>query len=78
MKTQEFLKKVRDYAKKNNKDYFFDPDHGKGSHGRVIVGEYFTTAKKGEFGPGLLNKMLVVLRAQIQKDLRIDKKDFLP
>lgn len=70
MKTQEFLKKVRDYAKKNGTDYSFDPDHGKGNHGRVIVGEYFTTVKKGEFGPGLLNKML--------KDLRIDKKDFLP
>ena len=68
MNRVEFLKRSKAYAKKNNLPYSFDPRHGKGSHGRVTVGEKFTTVKKGEFGPGLYRKML--------RDLGIDKEEF--
>ena len=68
MNTKELFKRLKAYAKKTGQDYCFDPTHGKGSHGRIIIGSRFTIVKKGEFGPGLLNKVL--------KDLGIDKKDF--
>ena len=37
----------------------YDPDHGKGSHGRVSLGSSFTALKnpKQEIGMGLLHKM---------------------
>ncbi|MBF0246818.1 MAG: hypothetical protein HQL36_01900 [Alphaproteobacteria bacterium] len=68
METKEFLKRVKAYARETGQPYSFDPKHGKGSHGRVTLGARFTTVKRGEFGPGLLNKML--------DDLGIDKKEF--
>ena len=68
MNTKELIKRLKAYARKNGKTFSFDPKHGKGSHGRITIGDRFTTVKKGEFGPGLLNKML--------NDLGIDKKDF--
>ena len=68
MNTKELFKRLKAYAKKTGKDYSFDPKHGKGSHGRVTIGSRFTIVKQGEFGPGLLHKVL--------KDLGIDKKDF--
>ena len=68
MNRVEFLKRSKAYAKKNKLSYSFDPRHGKGSHGRVTVGEKFTSVKKGEFGPGLYRKML--------RDLGIDKEEF--
>ena len=68
MNRTEFLKRLNVYAKKNKLAYSFDPSHGKGSHGRVTVGEKYTTVKKGEFGPGLYRKML--------SDLGIDKEEF--
>ena len=58
---------MKAHAKKNGKAYSFDPKHGRGSHDRVTIGDRVTTVKKGEFGPGLLNKML--------DDLGIDKKE---
>jgi len=46
----------------------FEATHGKGSHGRLFVGEHFTTVKRSEIQPGLLGAML--------KQLNIRKEDF--
>ena len=67
MNRAEFLKRLKTYAKRNDLRYSFDPRKGRGSHGRVTVGDRFTTVKKGEFGPGLLRKML--------RDLDIDREE---
>ena len=63
----ELLKRLKAYAKRNGLAYSFDPVRGKGSHGRVTVGNRFTTVKMGEFGPGLFSKVL--------SDLDIDKEE---
>lgn len=67
MNRAELLRRLKAHAKSNGLAYSFDPGKGKGSHGRVTVGDRFTTVKLGEFGPGLLSKMLT--------DLGIDKKE---
>ena len=41
---------------------------GKGSHGRVYLGEFLTTVPHGELGTGLLASML--------RDLHIDREEF--
>ncbi|MBI3441184.1 MAG: hypothetical protein HY052_05200 [Proteobacteria bacterium] len=42
MRTDEFVSKARKYAKKNNLFFSLDVGHGKGSHGRIYVGDQFT------------------------------------
>jgi predicted RNA binding protein YcfA (HicA-like mRNA interferase family) len=44
------------------------PGHGKGSHGRLWVGERFTWVPRSELGPGLLRAML--------NQLQIAKEEF--
>ena len=68
MNGTEFVRRARRYAKKAGKDFRFEPAHGKGSHGRLHMGNRFTTVKRSEISPGLMNAML--------KQLGIDKKDF--
>lgn len=63
----ELLRRLKAYARRNGLAYSFDPGKGKGSHGRVTVGNRFTTVKMGEFGPGLFRKVLT--------DLDIDKEE---
>ena len=67
MNRAELLKRLKAHAKRNDLRYSFDPQKGRGSHGRVTVGDRFTTVKKGEFGPGLLRKML--------RDLDIEREE---
>jgi mRNA interferase HicA len=64
----EFLGKIRRYARGRSLQVELITRKGKGSHGRLYVGDRFTTIKdrKKEFGPGLLAKML--------RDLGIDPK----
>jgi len=59
MKADEFVSKVRRYAKKNGLDFTFDPGHGKGSHGRLHVGDKFTTivGQNKVIGKGLYHAM---------------------
>ncbi len=64
----EFVKRAKRHAKKSGKAFRFEPAHGKGSHGRLHVGDRFTTVKRSEISLGLLNAML--------KQLGIDRKDF--
>ena len=48
--------------------FAFDPERGKGSHGRVYIGDRFTTVKYGEIAPDLLADML--------KQLGINRREF--
>jgi len=65
-----FRRQVRQYARRNNLEFRYDPRRGKGSHGRIYLGNRLTTVKSGNktIAAGLLHKML--------KDLQIDPKDF--
>lgn len=68
MNGTEFIKRAKRYAKRTGQDFRFEPAHGKGSHGRLSIGEAFTTVKRSEIPPGLFNAML--------KQLKIKKEDF--
>ena len=65
---QEFLRKLRRYAKRRGGTVEYLPERGKGIHALVRLGDRTTTLRHGEIGQGLLSKML--------RDLDIDKKDF--
>ena len=69
MKGSEFLRKIRQLAKQRGLHCEFVPGTGKGSHGRLYLGEAYTTLKdrKKEIGPGLLKRMC--------KQLGINSKD---
>jgi mRNA interferase HicA len=66
MNGNEFLKRVKRYAKQNELIYRFEKHRGKGSHGTLYVGEKKTTVKdrKKEIGTGLLNAMLAQIGIQ--------------
>ena len=68
MNDREFLRRVRQYAKKSDLTVRFLPAKGKGSHGVVQVGAHDTTLNRGELSRGLLRKMLA--------QLAIRKEDF--
>ena len=70
MTGNEFIKRAKRYGKDRGLAVEFVARRGKGSHGRLYVGDRFTTMKdrKKEIGPGLLNKMLA--------DLNIDPSEF--
>ena len=68
MTSREFIRRVRRYARETDQEFYFDPAHGKGSHGRLHVGSRFTTVKQGELSRGLLAAML--------RQLNIDREDF--
>jgi mRNA interferase HicA len=70
MRSAEFIRRVRQYSKRQGLEFYYDPRRGKGSHGRLFMGERLTTIKSSNktIGKGLLRKML--------KDLDIDPKDF--
>lgn len=70
MNGNEFLARVRRYAKARRLAMELVSRRGKGSHARLYLGSKFTTLKdrKKEIGPGLLAKML--------RDLKIDPDDF--
>ena len=66
MKGAEFERRLRKLARRKQVACQFVADKGKGSHGRMYLGEEFTTLKdrKKEIGPDLLAKMC--------RDLKID------
>ena len=68
MNGPEFVRRARRYARRTRQDFRFDPTAGKGSHGRVHLGGYFTTVPHHEIGTGLFLSML--------KDLNINRRDF--
>jgi mRNA interferase HicA len=60
MNGNEFLKRMKRYAKQKNLDVRFEKHRGKGAHGILYLGDKKTTLKdrKKEIGVGLLNAML--------------------
>jgi mRNA interferase HicA len=70
VKSSQFIRRARQYAKRHELAFKYDPRRGKGSHGRIYLGEHLTTIKSGNktLGVGLQHKML--------KDLHIDSKEF--
>ena len=56
----ELLRRLRKLGKDDGVAVTFDPNHGKGSHGRIYYGQSFTTMKdqRKEIGAGLLKAML--------------------
>ncbi|MGD0026968.1 MAG: hypothetical protein ABSC37_20500 [Xanthobacteraceae bacterium] len=71
MTGNEFLDRVRSYARLQGLAYRFEPGEGKGSHGRAYLDHRHTTVKdrRKEIGAGLLSKMC--------RDLGINKRDLL-
>ncbi len=59
MTGNEFLDRVKRYARRHDVAILFDPGHGKGSHGRLYLGSRETVVKdrRKEIGIGLLSKM---------------------
>ncbi|WP_419854475.1 type II toxin-antitoxin system HicA family toxin [Candidatus Poriferisodalis sp.] len=68
MTDQEFLRRLRRYARRRGLQVEYLPDRGKGSHAMIRLGVRTTSVPRGELGPGLLRTML--------RDLDIDKKEF--
>ncbi|WP_419848791.1 hypothetical protein [Candidatus Poriferisocius sp.] len=64
----EFVRRVRRHARKTGQEFHFDAAHGKGSHGRLYIGERFTTVQRGELSKGMVAAML--------RQLGIDPKEF--
>ena len=65
MNGQEFVRRVRRYARRRRLDFDFAAHRGKGSHGMVKVGGYRTTVPHGEIPAGTLAAML--------KDLHVER-----
>ncbi len=68
MNREQFLRRVRRYARRNGLEYRFEPRRGKGSHGKLTVGEYSAIVPDKEIRPGLF--------AAILSDLNIPRRDF--
>ena len=68
MNDREFLRRARRYARRHRLAFEFDPTQGKGSHGKVYLGDQQTTMPQGEIKPPTLRSML--------RDLGIDRREF--
>jgi hypothetical protein len=70
VKAGEFKRKISKLAKARGVTFYWDPKHGKGSHGMLTLGTNFTTLKdlRKELGIGLLDSMCADLGITI-KDL---------
>ena len=68
MNRNEFLRRARRYARNNQLDYYFDPQSGKGSHGKLTVGSHITFVPQGVIRTGTQFKIL--------KDLDINPREF--
>jgi hypothetical protein len=70
IKSGEFIKRVRKYARKNGLAFSYDPAHGKGSHGRLnLEGRFCTIVGEDKMiRPGLLHALCKQLGISL-KDL---------
>ena len=68
MNRNEFLRRARRYARRNRLEYYFDPQSGKGSHGKLSIGSHIAYVPQGEIRTGTHFKIL--------KDLDIDPREF--
>jgi mRNA interferase HicA len=69
MTGNELLRRLRRLARKRQLTFQYEARPGKGGHGRIYVGDRFTTipALTHEIGPGLLSKIL--------RDLGLSRRD---
>jgi mRNA interferase HicA len=69
MTGHELLRKLRRLARQRGFAFLYEARHGKGGHGRIFLGDRFTTmpAPTHEIGPGLLSKIL--------RDLALTRRD---
>ena len=60
MTGDELIRRLKRLARSRGLPMRFEPEQGKGSHGRLYLGGAFTTLKdrRKEIGPGLLRAML--------------------
>jgi len=70
VKAGEFRRRVHKLSRARNLFFSWDPAHGKGSHGTIVLGSGSTTLKdlKKELGIGLLKSMCADLGITL-KDL---------
>lgn len=68
MNGTEFVRRAKRYATNAGLEFRFEQSQGKGSHGRLYLGDRTTFVKRSEIGKGLLAAML--------KELAIRKEDF--
>lgn len=68
MNGREFVRRARRYARRNGFAFDYNPNRGRGSHGRVHVGDRYTTVQHGEIPLGTFLQML--------RDLAIDRREF--
>ena len=69
MTGDELIRRLKHVARSRGLVVRFEPGAGKGSHGRLYLGDAFTTLKdrRKEIGPGLLRAM--------RRQLGIDPRD---
>jgi len=65
---QEFLRRLRRYARKAGFTVEYHPSRGKGSHAMIVMGAKRTTLSRGEIQLGRFHAML--------RQLDIDKREF--
>ena len=58
MNGREFVRRARRYARRNGLSFDFDPTRGKGSHGKLSIGDRSTIVQHGEIPPGTFTAML--------------------
>ena len=68
MNRREFIHRKRRYARRHGLYFAFNPVEGKGSHGKIYVGDRVTTVPHGDIGVGLLASML--------RGLNINRREF--
>ena len=68
MNGAEVVRRAKRYARNAGLEFRFDRSEGKGSHGRLYLGDKTTFVKRSEIGRGLLAAML--------KELEIRKEEF--
>jgi hypothetical protein len=69
MNGHELLRKLRHLAKRRSLAFLYEARRGKGGHGRVHIGERFTTI------PALTHEVVPGLLAKILRDLGLTKRD---
>ena len=64
----EFVRRARQYARKNGLDFHYAPSRGKGSHGKLTIGSRSTIVQHGEIAPRTLASMF--------RQLEINRQEF--
>jgi mRNA interferase HicA len=68
MNGREFIRRVKRYARRAERDFYLDRGRGKGSHWTVYIDDRTTIVQHGEIPPGTLASML--------RQLNINPREF--